>query len=38
MEENCYFYMLDNIIKYVTLVQLMDSVGNVNHEVSAVVK
>ena len=32
------FDILNNISKYVTLVQLMDSVGNINHAVSVVGK
>ena len=32
------FYILNNISKYVTLVQLMDSLGNVDHAVSVVVE
>ena len=32
------FDFLNNISKYLTLFQLMDSVGNVNHAVSVVVK
>ena len=34
-KKNCHFYILNNISKYVTLMQLMDSLGNVNHAVSA---
>ena len=30
------FDIMNNITEYVTLVQLMDSVGNVNHAVSVV--
>ena len=36
MEENNYFDILNEIIEHVTLVKLMDSLGNVNHAISAV--
>ena len=32
------YKILEEISKYVTLVQLMDSLGNVNHAISVVVK
>ena len=38
MEEICTFGILNNISEYVTIVQLMDSVGNVNHVFSVVGK
>ena len=31
-----YFYILTEISEHVTLVQLMDSLGNVNHAISVV--
>ena len=36
MEENDAFDILNDIIEYVTLVKLMDSLGNVNHTTSIV--
>ena len=34
--KNNAFYILKNISEYVTLVQLMDSLGNVNHAINIV--
>ena len=34
--KNDTFYILNNIIEYVTLVQLMESIRNVNHAISIV--
>ena len=36
MEENDDFDILNEISEYVNLVQLMDSLGNVNHDISIV--
>ena len=36
MEENDAFYILNDISENVTLVQLMDSLGNFNHAISMV--
>ena len=35
-KKNNYFDILNNISEDVTLVQLMDSLGNVNHDISIV--
>ena len=36
MEENIYFDILNEISEDVTLVQLMNSLGNVNHAISVI--
>ena len=36
MEENDDFDIIENVSEYVSLVQLMDSLGNVNHAISIV--
>ena len=35
-QKNDYFYMLKNVSEYDNLVQLMDSIGNLNHAISIV--
>ena len=35
-KKKCYFDILNGISKHVNLVQLMDSLGNVNHAISVV--
>ena len=36
MAENDAFDIINNIREYVTMVQLMESLGNVNHDISIV--